>query len=101
MVRAAVVVLVLALLLVQSDATEPPEPCMDDESRERVRGLIIDAIDTALKNQVQKVFEIWMKDPADQPRRAKIGMHDGIDAYVRSRAQALRWNPPTCKGDRQ
>jgi hypothetical protein len=80
---------------------EPPEPCMDDESRERVRNLILDGIDTALKNQVQKVFEIWMKDPADQPRRAKIGMHEGIDAYVRSRAQALKWSPPACKGDRQ
>jgi hypothetical protein len=42
-----------------------------------------------------------MKDPADQPRRAKIGMHEGIDAYVRSRAQALKWSPPACKGDRQ
>jgi hypothetical protein len=39
-----------------------------------------------------------MKDPSDQPRRAIVGMHEGIDAYVRSRAQALRWSPPLCSG---
>jgi hypothetical protein len=50
---------------------------------------------------VQKVFEIWMKDTADQPRRAKVGMHEGIDAYVRSRADALKWNPPRCKAERK
>jgi hypothetical protein len=97
-----VLAMTLALVIAApSMTTELQDPCMDDESRERVRGLVLDAIDTGLKGQVQKVFEIWMKDTADQPRRAKVGMHEGIDAYVRSRADALKWNPPRCKAERK
>jgi hypothetical protein len=92
-----VVLLMTTLAFVTSSATVETEPCMDDEQRERVRGIVLEGIEAGLKNQVQKVFEVWMKDPGDQPRRAKVGMHEGIDAYVRSRADALRWNPPICK----
>ena len=76
----------------------PAEPCMDAESRERVRNLVVESIDAGLKNHVVKVFDIWMKDPSDQPRRAIVGMHEGISAYVRSRANALKWAPPLCSG---
>jgi hypothetical protein len=73
------------------------EPCMDPAMREEVRQLVLSGIDQALIRHVGHVFDIWMKDPAEQPRRAIIGMHQAIDAYVRSRASALRWSPPTCE----
>ena len=94
----ASILLVMVLGVTFAQQTDTVEPCMDDESRERVRNLMIDGIDTALKSHVQRVFDIWMKDPSGQPKRAKIGMHEGISAYVRSRAEALKWSPPLCSG---
>jgi hypothetical protein len=93
----AVIFIGLVTVAVRSETTNQ-EPCMDAESRERVRGLVLDAIDEGLKNQVVKVFDVWMKDSSDQPKRAIVGMHSGISAYVRSRADALKWAPPLCPG---
>jgi len=76
--------------------TAPAEQCMDSDMREQVRMLILAGIDQALKEQVSRVFEMWMKDPSEQPKRALVGMHIGIDAYVRSRASAKKWMPPQC-----
>jgi hypothetical protein len=72
------------------------EPCMDPAMREEVRQIVLSGIDRALNRHVGQMFEIWMKDPSEQPKRAIIGMHTAIDAYVRSRASALRWSPPAC-----
>jgi hypothetical protein len=93
----AVVLIGLVAVAVRSETTDQ-DPCMDAESRERVRGLVLESIDAGLRNQVIKVFDVWMKDPSDQPRRALVGMHEGISAYVRSRANALKWAPPLCSG---
>jgi hypothetical protein len=73
--------------------------CMDDDTRERVRGILLDGIDAALKAQAQHIFTTWMKDPTDQPRRATIGMRNGVNAYVGSRAAAKKWTPPHCRED--
>jgi hypothetical protein len=88
--------IVVQLMMVEAAPT-PPEQCMDDEQRERVRGIILEGIEEALKNQVKHVFEMWMRDSEEQPKRAITGMHIGINAYVRSRASALKWSPPKCE----
>jgi len=78
----------------QSDTTTS---CVSVEERERIRTVVIEGIDTALKKHVIKLYDIWMKDPSSQPARAIEGMEAGISAHVRARTNALNWNPPTCK----
>jgi hypothetical protein len=73
-----------------------PAPCMGAEMREQVRALMLAGIDEALRRHTRRVFDVWMKDPADQPRRAVAGLNTAVSAYVRSRAAAQRWSPPTC-----
>lgn len=70
--------------------------CLSDEMRERVRVLMIEAIDDALKDQIMHLFETWMKDARDQPRRATIGARQAIRAYIGSREAAKVWSPPRC-----
>jgi hypothetical protein len=72
------------------------EHCVDGEERERIRELSLEGIDLALKNHVAKLFDIWMKDDREQPRRAVTGMQAGISAHLRARANALKWDPPRC-----
>jgi 2-phospho-L-lactate guanylyltransferase (CobY/MobA/RfbA family) len=74
-----------------------PAPCIDAEMREQVRGLMLAGIDEALRRHTRRVFDVWMKDPADQPKRAVAGLNTAVSAYVRSRASAQRWNPPACE----
>ena len=102
--RAAVIVLAIAalaapvvMLAASSQPAEPPPRCMDDEVREQVRGLMVAAMNDAFKDHVKHLFDTWMKDPSDQPKRARNGIKIGLDAYMRARATVLSWNPPLCK----
>ena len=70
--------------------------CMDSRTQEQVRTVVLEGIDQALLNQTVRVFDIWMKDPSEQPKRALTGMDVAISAYVRSRANASKWAPPLC-----
>ena len=58
------------------------------------------AMNEAFKEHVKHTFDIWMKDPAEQPKRARSGVRQGLDAYMRARANVLSFNPPLCKGDK-
>ena len=73
-----------------------PLRCVSIEERERIRTVVIDGIDQALKTHVIKLFDVWMKDTSNQPQRAIEGMEAGISAHVRARTNALNWNPPAC-----
>jgi len=90
---------IAALTLTLANAVSPRpgvEKCIEDEAREKIQKLMVEGLDEALKNHTRKMFEIWVQDDTDQPRRATEGMRSGIRAYVRSRAAALHWNPPAC-----
>lgn len=87
----------LGLIWIIGAHSEAPEPCMDQASREKVRALMLDAIDDALRDHTKHMYEVWMKDPYSQPSRAITGMRAGIMAYVNSRNAALKFNPPLCK----
>jgi hypothetical protein len=50
---------------------------------------------------MKHLFTGWLKDPRDQPGRASAGLQNSIVVYQRARADALKWSPPNCKGDRQ
>jgi hypothetical protein len=71
--------------------------CMDKETKEKVRELMLDAIDMALKDHIMHTFEIWMRDESGQPARARKGVQNGVSAYIRSRAAVLAWNPSECR----
>jgi hypothetical protein len=86
---------VLALLLI---ATTPAQAqtCIDIDSRQRLRALQLEAIDEAYKDSVKHLFEIWMRDPAGQPQRARVGLSLATEAYVHARGVVLKWNPLVC-----
>jgi hypothetical protein len=88
--------LILFAAFPSKGAAAESAPCIDTEMREQVRSLMLAGIDEALKRHARRMFDVWMKDPSDQPRRASAGVNTAISAYVRSRASAQRWNPPAC-----
>ncbi len=101
MARAAAAVFIVILLIVGIDLlrithSETPVRCVSVEERERIRTVVISGIDDALKGHVMKLFDVWMKDEREQPKRAIEGMDVGISAHVRARTNALNWNPPPC-----
>lgn len=77
--------------------SQPPPTCMpSEEDRERVRAIMMDAIDAAFKDQIMHLFEVWMKDSKDQPTRAVTGARNATRAYVGSRKSVSDWSPPIC-----
>lgn len=95
------VIAALVVSLVQSAAApkegvyEMPN-CVRDDLREPVRTVMLVAAEQALRQHVVRMFEIWMKDPANQPQRAAVGTNAGVDAYVRARASIEKWSPKAC-----
>lgn len=72
--------------------------CMDDETRERIRAIMIEALDEALHDQIKTLFQVWLKDDRGQPDRAKVGVRAAIKAHQGARRGALEWMPPPCSG---
>ena len=76
-----------------------PQPnCMEEQVREQVRAVMLEALDDALKEHIKHVFEVWLKDERGQPGRARTGVSQGIKAYLGARKGALDWAPPVCSG---
>jgi hypothetical protein len=111
MTGGALVLVVISVLLIgvggvllQSIAAPKVDyvQCMDGETREDLRNAMRAGIDQAMKAHTVQMFNIWMKDPTDQPARAISGMRNAVKAYVGSRKVANDWNPPLCTdGERQ
>ena len=76
---------------------QPSDLCMSNEDRERIRVILLAAVDDALKDQVVHLFEVWMRDFKDQPDRAAQGTRNAIYAYLRAREAVATWNPQPCK----
>jgi hypothetical protein len=72
--------------------------CVDPEERVRVREIVVAGLDGALKDRVYHLFEQWVIDQNEQPKRATTGLTNAINAHIRARKDALRWNPPPCDG---
>ena len=77
-------------------AESKPELCMDEQTREQVRSVMLDALDAALKEHITHLYEVWLKDDSGQPLRARTGTERGIRAYLSARKGALDWSPPVC-----
>jgi hypothetical protein len=78
--------------------SEPPvvPTCVTDEDRVHIRAQVLEAVDTAFKDNVKHLFTGWLKDPHQQPERASTGLQASIVAYQRARADALKWAPTSC-----
>lgn len=70
--------------------------CVTREERERIQGLMIQALDNAFRAHVQHMFEVWMKDSIDQPARARAGTLNGVKAYINAYQSSQHWEPPIC-----
>jgi len=70
--------------------------CMDDDTRERIRRILLTAIDEALQQKVEDLFRIWLADSTNQPARARQGVRNAIEAYLKAREGALKWTPMKC-----
>ena len=81
-----------------ASAQTRPELCMDGETREHVRSLMLTALDDALKTKVEELFAVWLRDATGQPGRAKKGMEAALAAYSNARIAAMQFSPPECSG---
>lgn len=79
-----------------ASAQSRPELCMDDESRERVREIMFNALDESLHDKIKDLMSVWLRDDTGQPARATKGMENALRAYTHARAQAIKFNPPEC-----
>jgi hypothetical protein len=80
----------------QQSASQPIE-CVEPDLRESIRAIVLKGLDDAMRDRAQHLFEVWMRDERDQPKRASTGMQQAISAYIQSRSLALKWNPTPCK----
>lgn len=71
---------------------------VDEETRERIRNIMMDALDEALHDQIKTLFIVMLKDERGQPDRAKVGVRQAIKAHQQARQGALDWMPPICSG---
>jgi hypothetical protein len=79
-------------------AQSTPVMCAEPAAREAVRTIMVDALDTALKQHIVHMFEVWMKDDRGQPERARTGVTNGVAAYLKASKSVSSWSPPDCPG---
>jgi hypothetical protein len=72
--------------------------CTDEVTREKIRSIMLDALDEALKQHIMRTFDVWMRDERGQPERAKTGVINGINAYMKAAKSVIAWAPPDCPG---
>lgn len=81
-----------------ASAESQPALCTDAVTKEKVRTILLEALDDALKQQVMHTFEVWMKDDRDQPARARTGVLNAIRAYLGARKGAMQFEIMECPG---
>lgn len=95
-------ILLVLILLLSSSATSAPDGgklrCMDAETRDRLRGLILAALDKGMQMHFENLFDVWMKDgDRGQPMRIANGLRIGVNAYTVSRGYLQNWSPELCE----
>jgi hypothetical protein len=105
MMRLSAALLVCAVVLlvfgvyraVTAAQSQPVVQCFFPSEKDRVIELSHQAVDEAFKEQVKSLFGVWVRDPAEQPKRAMSGMATNISAYHRARANVRQWDPVICQ----
>ena len=71
--------------------------CVAPTERERVREIALRGIDIGFERAIAHLFDVWVKDPeTEQPRRARVGTTNAVNAHARARKLTLAWDPPSC-----
>ena len=104
MIKMSITLMVLAFALlifgvyraVTAAQSQPLLVCFTQQQRDHILEMAQRAIDEGFKNKVTDLFEVWVRDPADQPRRAISGMQTNLSAYHRARNAIRIWDPPIC-----
>jgi hypothetical protein len=71
----------------------------------RIVALDKEALDNAYRDQIERLFSVWMKDDANQPERAITGARQARRAYIlvrteiEKRAVGLGFHPDTDVSD--
>jgi hypothetical protein len=71
-------------------------PCMDDATRNRIKSILLRAIDRALMEHTITIYDTLLKDKTGQPARARTGMRHGINVWLAGRALVQDWDPDPC-----
>ena len=90
------VVVTLSMLAILEARSAPNDTCMDAEMRDRIRALAMQGHDEAFKTQAANLFSVYVRNPDEIPNRAQVGTQKSINAYIRVRELALKWDPPSC-----
>jgi len=77
--------------------SQPVVQCWLPQEKDTLINLAHQGIDEAYKEKVKSLYEIWVRDPADQPKRAVSGMAINLSAYHRARANIRAWDPVICQ----
>lgn len=81
----------------QPDSYTPrSDLCADEQTRNKIREILLGGLEAALQSRVQALFEVWMRDSTGQPGRAADGIEKGIDAYVHAREKIITWDMKAC-----
>jgi hypothetical protein len=91
--------LTIALVLVTLNAAQPPLPyCVADQQQEdHIHQMMSESLDQAFREHINHLWDIWVKDQAEEPTRAVNGARIGINAYVRAQRNLKSWKAPRCK----
>jgi hypothetical protein len=93
----AIVLIIIGSAIYAQSTAQPLTPsCVTDEDRVHIRAQVLEAVDSAFKDNVKHLFTGWLKDPHQQPDRASAGLQASIVAYQRARQDALKWSPTSC-----
>jgi hypothetical protein len=97
------IIIAFGLLLFLPDAanepkqsTHPQLPCVTQETKDHIMTIVIQAFDDALETHMEHLFAVFLQDASPEPSRAQRGTQNGINAWVRARNLAYKWNPVIC-----
>jgi lauroyl/myristoyl acyltransferase len=73
--------------------------CATEEEQVKIKALVQEGLENALVDRSYHLFNVWMQDGTDQPRRAQVGLSKAITAYLQSNKGAGLWHTARCDGD--
>lgn len=73
--------------------------CATAEEEAKIKALVQEGLENALEDRAYHLFNVWMQDGTDQPKRAQVGLSKAISAYLQSNKGAGLWHTSRCDGD--
>jgi hypothetical protein len=95
--RIAIIAVLCLLVSINVRSQTYPDNCLPSEEMSRLREIMLGAVDQALKEHIVRLFDVWMKDPSDQPARAVAGARPALTAHANARAAIMQWKPQACE----